>query len=72
MSFFLLLCHSVQVVVIVNENTLVVLVVEDPIDHMTDKKFELELASDVNVLCDIFVGLGEYMADHQPVGLLKL
>lgn len=55
-----------------NENALIVLIVKHPIYHMADEQFQLQLASNMNVFSDIFVGLREYVTYHQPVRLLEL
>lgn len=47
-----------------DENSLIVLVVENSVDHVTYEQLQFELTSDVDVLCDIFVRLGKDMTDY--------
>lgn len=54
-----------------DENSLVVLVVENPVYHMANEQFQLQLASYVDVFSDVLVGLGEHVPDYQPVRLLE-
>lgn len=55
-----------------DENPFIVLIVEDSIDNVTYEKLQFQLASNVDVLCDVLVGLGEHMTDHQAICFLKL
>ena len=55
----------------VDENSLVVLVVENPVYHMANEQFQLQLASYVDVFSDVLVGLGKHVPDYQPIRLLE-